>query len=131
VNTARLTRATEIVLVVNAMMATIAAAAFALELAPFSAAQPEMARRAAAGEFAGALIMLLIAMRLRRDESLIAVPIAFVLCQLIASGYELFKHRTSAALLPFAFEAAALIYYAVYAAIVLRSRRAQRLARRL
>jgi hypothetical protein len=123
--TPRLTRATEIVLVVNAVMATIAGAAFAFGFAPFATAQPEMARRAAAGEIAGALIMLLVAMRLRRDEALIAVPVAFVLCQLIASGYELFKHGTSAALLPFVLEAAALIYYTAYGTIVLRSRHAQ------
>ena len=126
-----LTRTTQIVLVVNAVMATMAAAAFAFGFAHFAATQPEMARRAAAGEFAGALIMLLVAMRLSRDEALIAVPLAFVLCQLIASGYELFQHRTTAALLPFVLEAAALIYYAVYAVIVLRSQRAKRLAHRL
>jgi len=114
------------VLVVNAVMATIAAAAFAFGVAPYATVQPEMARRAAAGELAGAIIMLLVAVRLRRDESLIVVPAAFVLCQLIASSYELVKHGTSAALLPFVLEAAALIYYAVYGTMVVRSR-AQRL----
>ena len=123
----RLTRATQVVLVVNALMATIAGVALAFGLAPFAAEQPVMARRAAAGEFSGALIMLLVAMRLRRDESLIAVPVAFVLCQLLASGYELIKHGTSGALLPFVLEAAALIFYAVYGVIVMRSRRTQRL----
>ena len=107
-------------------MATVAAVALASGLAPFAAEQPVMARRAAAGEFSGALIMLLVAMRLRRDEWLIAVPVAFVLCQLIASGYELFEHGTSGALLPFVLEAAALIYYAVYGVIVFRSGRVQR-----
>ena len=121
-NEPRLTRATQVVLMVNAVMATFAGAALLFGFAPFATAQPEMARRAAAGEFAGALIMAFIATRLRRDNSLIVVPIAFVACQLLSSGYELFVHGTTGALVPFLMEAAALTYYIVYAVIVLRSR---------
>ena len=119
----RLTRLAQIVLVVNAVMATIAALALAFGFAPFAAEQPVMARRAAAGEFAGAVILAIIATRLPRDPSLINVAIAFVACQLLSSGYEWFKHGTTGALVPFLMEAAALSFYIIFSITVLRARR--------
>jgi len=117
---------TQVVLVINAVMATIATIALAFGFAPFAAEQPVMARRAAAGEFAGALILAFVATRLGRDPSLIVVAMVFVACQLFSSAYELIVHGTKGALAPFVLEAIGLGFYAVYGAIVLRTRRAQR-----
>ena len=102
-----LTRVTQIALLLNAVMATIAAAGFAAGTLPHAAAQPIMARRAAAGELAGALIFVLVARRLRVD-----------------SVYELVVSGDRSDLAPLVVEGIFLSIYAAYAASHLRARRA-------
>jgi hypothetical protein len=85
----RWTRATRIALWLNALAASTATVAMALGLLPPASEQRVMARRAAAGEFGGVLVMVLVALRLTRDPTLIVLPMAFVACQVVCSVYDL------------------------------------------
>jgi hypothetical protein len=109
----RITRAS---LMLNALAATLAATLFALGFAPRASEDPLLARRVGAGELAGAIIFVLVAMRLRRDAALIAIPIAFVACQVVASVFELLLvSQTAANVAPLVPEGTFLLVYSIFA----------------
>jgi hypothetical protein len=83
-------RATQIVLLINALLATIASSGMAFGFLPHVTAEPSW-HRAAAGEFAGVLICTIAALRLRKDVTVIVFPLAFVACQLAATIFDLIK----------------------------------------
>src|SRR5215831_6384257 len=76
------TRVTQVALFVNAALHGAASAGMALGLGPHAADQPNMARRAAAAGLAGAFMLAVVALRLRRDPYLVLVPLVFVACNL-------------------------------------------------
>jgi hypothetical protein len=104
-------------------MATVATTGFIAGFVPHAAEEPIMARRAAAGEFAGVFIFVFVARSVRRNPSLIALPVAFVLFQVADSVYELLRSGNTNDLPPLVVEAIFLSIYAVYAATQLRARR--------
>lgn len=116
-------RVTQIALLLNAAMATIAAVVFVLGAAPHAAEEPTLARIVAAGHVSGAFMLVFVALRVRRDASLIALPIAFVFCNLVAHVHELLVRRDTTDLPPLVVETLFLSIYSVCVAAHLRARR--------
>jgi uncharacterized membrane protein len=119
-----LTRVTQIALTLNSTAAAIAAIGFVIGSVPHAAEYPLLARRVAAGELAGAFVFVFVAMRLRRNPSLIVLPIAFVLFNLVDSIYEYVASSNPNDLPPMIVEAVFLSIYSVYAIRHVRARRA-------
>ncbi len=117
--TSRLTRVTQIALTINAVLHLIGVIGFFVELDPHFAQGPGLARRAAAAGVAGSIMMVVVARRLRQDRSLILMPIAFVLFNLLASGYDFLSSGNPKALAPAFFEA---LFLAVYSTFAIRAR---------
>lgn len=111
--TDRLTRATQIALVVNAVLHSAGMVGFFIGLDPHAA---PLARRAAAAGFAGVVAMIVVARRLRESASLIALPIAFVFSNLAATIIDFASSGDARALAPAVPEAFFLGLYAVFAA---------------
>ena len=120
-----LTRATQVALVLNALAHGAASLGMALGLGPHAAEQPNMGRRAAAAGFAAVVMFLFVAMRLRRDASLIVLPMAFVFFNLADSAYGLLAKREASSLPP---AVAETIFLLVYAAFVVMHRSARNAA---
>ena len=113
-------RVTQIALAINALLASIAAVGYLTGLFPHASEQPFLARGMGTRELAGALITSVVAMRLRRDSSLIALPMIFVGLNLIHHGYETALSGSTEHLPPLVVEA---IFLSVYAAFVAVTRR--------
>jgi hypothetical protein len=112
VTTDRLTRATQIALVVNAVLHSTGMVGFFIGLDPHAA---PMARRAAAAGFAGVVAMIVVARRLRESGSLIVLPIAFVSGNLAVTIVDFASSGDARALAPLAPEAIFLALYTVFA----------------
>lgn len=95
-------------------------------LAPHTADQASMARRAAAAGFAAAVMFVFVSKRLRRDPALIALPFAFVLCNFAATIYDYLLSREPNALAPLVPEATFFVIYLAFGVSYLRSRAAAR-----
>jgi hypothetical protein len=108
-------RVMRIALALNAVAAGCAAIGFAIGLAPHASENALLARRVAAGEAGGALLLLWVAVRLRRDPLSIAPAIAFLLCQVVDSASELVRSREARDLPPLLVESAFLLIYSVCA----------------
>ena len=120
----RLTRVTRIALVLNAMAHGLGCVAMVSGLDPHAAGQPNMARRVAAAGFAALVMFGYVATQLPQSPSLIVLPIAFVLANLLDTSFELVASRDLSYLAPGAFEATFLAIYSVYGLGWLRTRRA-------
>ena len=81
----RYVRVVEIALWVNAVLHLSGTIGMALGLGPHAGDQPDMARRAAAAGLAAVPMFVLVSRRLRADPKLVALPLAFVICQLTAT----------------------------------------------
>ena len=114
-----LLRVTRVALVLNAAAHSIGSAGFAFGFGPHAAEQAIMGRRAGAAGFAAAFMMLFVARRLRRDASLIALPMAFVTCQLATSAYEVLLSGNMNDLAPMVVES---IFLSIYSVFVVRRR---------
>jgi peptidoglycan/LPS O-acetylase OafA/YrhL len=114
-----LLRVTRVALVLNAAAHSVGSAGFAFGFAPHAAEQAIMGRRAGAAGFAAAFMLIFVARRLRRDTSLIALPIAFVLCQLATSAYEVLLRGNLNDLPPMVVES---IFLSIYTVFVVRQR---------
>jgi hypothetical protein len=119
VATDRLTRATQIALVVNAVLHTTGMVGFFLGLDPHAA---PLARRAVAAGFAGVVAMIVVAKRLRASSSLIVLPLAFVVANLVATLFDCVSSSDPKALAPLGPEGFFAVLYTVFA--VKRLRRA-------
>ena len=117
-----LTRATQVALLLNAALHGIASLGFVVGYVPHAAGHPIMGRRAAAAGFAASFMLVFVARRLRRDAALLALPIAFVFCNLADSIYEFLVSGDPSDLGPAVFEAVFLSIYVFRAATHLRAR---------
>jgi hypothetical protein len=118
VATDRLTRATQIALVVNAVLHSTGMVGFFLGLDPHAA---PLARRAAAAGFAGVVAMIVVAKRLRASGSLIVVPLAFVFANLAATVIDYVSSGDPKTLAPVGPESFFLVLYALFAAKRIRT----------
>ncbi len=119
-NSSKLGRITKIALVVNAIAHGTGMVGMVTGLAPLAAGEPFMARRAAAAGLAGIVMMLFVSRNLVRDARLIALPIAFVFCNLVVSVIDLVITRDPQNLPPAVFELVFLAIYSAYALTVTR-----------
>lgn len=113
--TSKFTRVTRVALVVNAVAHGSGTIGMAIGLGPHAAEQPNMGRRAAAAGVAGVFMMGYVAKRLPESASLIALPIVFVLCNLIDSIYEFVASGDPHHLAPAVVEGTFLAIYSAYA----------------
>ena len=113
----RLTRATQIALVVNAEQHSTGMVGFFIGLDSHAA---PLARRAAAAGFAGVVAMIVVARRLRDSGSLIALPLAFVFSNFVATICDFASSDDPKALAPAGPELLFLVLYAVFAAMRVR-----------
>lgn len=109
-----LMRVAQIGMVINALMATIATLGFVGGFVPHAEESPILARRVAAGEFAGALIMLIVSRRLRREPSLIVLPLVFVFWQVVCSAYDISVTGKKDELPPLMVETVFFVIYAAF-----------------
>jgi hypothetical protein len=116
------TRITQAALLVNAAIETVAGVGFIVGFAPHAGEAPLLARRVASCFFGGVFMLVFVAIRLRRDAALIALPIAYVFGHLADSVYELARSGSAKDLGPVIFETLFLSLYSVYAATRLRAR---------
>lgn len=121
--TSFLLRAASIVLFTNAAVETIPAVGFVFGFVPHAEEHPVLARRVASCMVAGVFMLLFVAMRLRRDLRLIALPITYLFCHLVDSVYEYASSGQGKDLAPAGFEAAFLTIYVVAGISGLRSGR--------
>jgi hypothetical protein len=112
-------RVTQVALLLNAALATVAGIGFIAGALPHAADAPNLAHRVGAAELAGAFIMIFVATRLRRDASLLVLPAAFVVCNLVASIHEVATSRAASDLPPLLVEA---LFVAIYTTFFVRSR---------
>jgi hypothetical protein len=115
--TDRLTRATQIALIVNVVLHSIGMVGFFIGLEPHAA---PLARRAAAAGVAGVVAMIVVARRLRESSSLIALPLAFVFSNLLATLVDFVSSGDAKALAPAAPETFFLALYTWFAAVRVR-----------
>lgn len=111
----KLTRITQVALVLNAVLHGIASVGMAFGIGPHAAEQPNLGRRAAAAGIAAIVMFIAVARRLRRDPALIALPLAFVLCNLTATVFEFVANRDPSDLAPAIPEATFLLIYSLFA----------------
>jgi hypothetical protein len=116
----RLTRATQIALIVNAVLHSTGMVGFFIGLDPHAA---PLARRAAAAGVAGVMAMIVVAKRLREGGWLIALPLAFVFSNLVATIVDFVSSDDPKVLAPAGPEAFFLVLYAWFAATRIRSGR--------
>ncbi len=117
-------RVARVALFLNAAAASAAVVGMVAGLAPYAAEHPILARKVADRELAGVFVMLFVAIRLRRDPSLIVLPLVFVFLNMADSLYEFALRRTGDNLAPLVFEATFVSIYLVFFASQLRARRA-------
>lgn len=111
-----LTRAVQVGLLVNALMATIAGLGFIGGFAPHAAEHAMLARRVGAAELAGAFMMVFIALRLRADGRWIALPIAFVGANFLVSLVDIISTRSAKDAPPLVIEGIFFTLYVIFAA---------------
>jgi hypothetical protein len=117
----KLTRVTQIALVLNALAHGTATLGMATGLLPHSADEPFMARRAAAAGLVGVIMMVLVSRRLTRDATLIVLPIAFTFFNLAATAMDFVATGDPETLPPAVFEATFFAIYCAYALTELRA----------
>jgi hypothetical protein len=108
----RLTRTTQIALVVNAVLHSSGMVGFFIGMDPHAA---PLARRAAAAGFGGVVAMIVVAKQLRDNGSLIALPLAFVFANLVATIFDFGSSSDPKALAPAGPETLFLVLYSVFA----------------
>jgi hypothetical protein len=116
----RLTRIAQISMIVNAILHSVGSLGMALGFAPHAAEQALMGRRAAAAGFAAIVMFVFVSRRLRRDPALVALPLAFVFCQLTATVVDFLTSHEASALAPIVPETIFLSIYCAFATTVLR-----------
>ena len=99
----------------NAVLHGIASVGMAFGIGPHAAEQPNLGRRAAAAGIAAIVMFIAVTRRLRRDRALIALPLAFVLCNLTATVSEFVASRKPSSLAPALPETTLLLIYALFA----------------
>ena len=113
-----LIRVAQVALVLNALLATVAATRFAFGFEPHAINEAAiMARRAAAGEFAGALAFLVVARRVGHDPTLLVLPALIVASQLADSAFEFVARNEVRDVAPLIAEATFLFIYVVTLAL--------------
>jgi hypothetical protein len=123
----RLTRATQIALIVNAVLHSAGMVGFFIGLDPHAA---PLARRAAAAGLAGAVAMIVVAKRLRESSWLIALPLAFVFCNLVVTIIDFVSTGDPKMLGPAGPETLFLVLYAWFSATRVRVVRSDCVKRR-
>jgi hypothetical protein len=101
-------------MVINALLAGLAAVGMASGLAPRAAEHPYWARHAADRELAGAIVLAFVARRLVRDPSLIVLAMAFVGLNLTESILEIALSRNPSDAAPLVPEAIFFFTYALF-----------------
>jgi len=117
-----LTRAVQVGLLVNSLMATIAGLGFIGGFAPHAAEHAMLARRVGAAELAGAFMMVFVALRLRAEARWIALPLAFVGANFAVSIIDIVSSRSSKDAPPLVVEGIFFTLYAIFAATRRRRR---------
>jgi hypothetical protein len=115
-----LTRVTQVALWVNGAMTGLASTLFLAGVVPHANESPALAHRVAAGHYFGVVLLPFVALRLRKDPSMILLAIAFVFLNWACSLYELVATRSPDALPPLTFESIFLTVYTVFALARLR-----------
>jgi hypothetical protein len=108
-------RVTQVALILNAIAHGTACVGWVLGFGPHSADETILGRRAAAAGFAAIVMFALVARRLRRDPSLILLPLAFVFFNLSDTVAEFVIRHDKADLPPVIPESLFLVIYSIFA----------------